>query len=253
MIKAEEIDGYRGSEDLESLLQFIESKPKGQRSASADQQVCSSTSQSLSCKSKRSRRVDRKSKRSRTPSVTTPNKEKSPASAADLNSQKTSRASSLSKPVEAALLSQPDSVTTVKNSLITVQNNSTKKVSNKKPKKQAGWLVDFNNDTKSKVKNKPPSGKSMTMTETTKIKEDNITIEEQEKYEDSSDELTTSLQEDIAEDQKETSTSPTLFQQIRPKNSHENESEICFNYASILKFIKHGKRSLTIQLQFIII
>ena len=71
-IKAEEIDGYRGGDDLEDLLKFIESKPgnadsKGSKSIEAKS---SPSSTDTAQKSKRSRRTDRKSKRSRTPSVT---------------------------------------------------------------------------------------------------------------------------------------------------------------------------------------
>ena len=71
-IKAEEIDGYRGGDDLEDLLKFIESKPgnadsKGSKSIEAKS---SPSSSDTAQKSKRSRRTDRKSKRSRTPSVT---------------------------------------------------------------------------------------------------------------------------------------------------------------------------------------
>ena len=71
-IKAEEIDGYRGGDDLEDLLKFIESKPgnadsKGSKSIEVKS---SPSSTDTAQKSKRSRRTDRKSKRSRTPSVT---------------------------------------------------------------------------------------------------------------------------------------------------------------------------------------
>ena len=159
VIKAEEIDGYRGGEDLESLLQFIESKPKNQQNSSDVQQISS--------KAKRSRRIERKSKRSRTPSVTTPNQEKSP----DVSvSQKTSRASSASAhhamnpEPELSKMEQspaPDSVTTVKNTLIVNKTNSNS-MTKAKPKKQAGWLADFNNYYKSKVlKSKPPDSDSL--------------------------------------------------------------------------------------------
>merc|ERR1719511_75609 len=81
------------------------------------------------------------------------NKEKSPDD--NVPSQKTSRASSVAAvpatPVET--VNVPDSITTVKTCLTV---NSKSKV--KKPKKQAGWLVDLNNEIKTKVKAKPPSG-----------------------------------------------------------------------------------------------
>ena len=96
-IKAEEIDGYRGGEDLESLLQFIESKPKRSNpdlhpsvslQAVQVQQGQQGQQSEQKLKAKRSRpRTERKAKRSRTPSLTTSSKEKSP----DTNqSQKTS-------------------------------------------------------------------------------------------------------------------------------------------------------------------
>ena len=66
-IKAEEIDGYRGGDDLDDLLKFIESKP-GNTDSKGSKSSPSSTDTAQ--KSKRSRRTDRKSKRSRTPSVT---------------------------------------------------------------------------------------------------------------------------------------------------------------------------------------
>ena len=71
-IKAEEIDGYRGGDDLEDLLKFIESKPGNadSKSSKSIESKSSPSSTDTSQKSKRSRRTDRKSKRSRTPSVT---------------------------------------------------------------------------------------------------------------------------------------------------------------------------------------
>ena len=67
-VKAEEIDGYRGGDDLDSLLQFIEDKPKSKPSGNpgsgnnpAPQQTGSGSGNSS--KSKRSRRTDHKSKR----------------------------------------------------------------------------------------------------------------------------------------------------------------------------------------------
>lgn len=208
-IKAEEIDGYRGGDDLESLLQFIGEQPQ-----QPQQPLISATS-----KSKRSRRVDRKSKRSRTPSVTgTPNKEKSPSAEVETVSQKTSRASSASN--------VPDSVTTVKNSLIVVNNNSGKKTL-KKPKKPAGWLVDFNNDEKSsKVKAKPPSGK--------------IIAVENNKKEESAEVLseTNSISEQELIINRAEETTKEEFTQVN--QDEKQDEDVCFNYASILKFIKQG-------------
>jgi len=216
-VKAEEIDGYRGGDDLDSLLQFIEDKPKSKPSGNpgsgnnpAPQQTGSGSGNSS--KSKRSRRTDHKSKRSRTPSVTTPSQEKSPDTS---QSQKTSRASSVSANAAnhivatntvsgngsvtgltennstsaAAVNSEnngcsaaPDSVTTVKNSLIITNNatsNNKKSGTLKKPKKQAGWLVDFN-DTgygtssggKNRMKSKTPSG-SKNLQESNAVKNNN--------------------------------------------------------------------------------
>lgn len=58
VIKAEDIDGYRGDEDLDRILEFIESKPDKDEEKPVNKPV------------KRSRKLDRKSKRSRTPSTT---------------------------------------------------------------------------------------------------------------------------------------------------------------------------------------
>ena len=269
-IKAEDIDGYRGGDDLESLLQFIEAKPKGQPAHPEP---------SGQMKVKRSRRTDRKSKRSRTPSVNTPSQEKSPDTS---QSQKTSRASSATSRARNEQENSPlpdhtvgpDSVTTVKNSLIVVNsqnnpNNAKKPV--KKPKKQAGWLVDFNNDigsSKSRVKSKPPSGK---ITENTKNKEENATttinttITTKEilnivTNEDSSDEPN-SVQDEILlipdePEIKDQTPEPQMIKndqitdQITDQKSATNyhveeetaapQNDVCFNYASILKFIKQG-------------
>jgi len=316
-IKAEEIDGYRGGEDLESLLQFIEAKPKsthpdltGNGGTPAPQ--TSGGGGANSSKSKRSRRTDHKSKRSRTPSVTTPSQEKSPDTS---QSQKTSRASSISaantvlsgltENLNAAAVdvnntaTPPDSVTTVKNSLIIPNNvaNNTSLTNNKKsgtlkkPKKQAGWLVDFNNDIgagngngKNRIKSKPPSGsQSKNLQEFSGIKH-----KEQEKEceevicnttsitnEDSSDEAEPiSIQDEIIltepppappfDEKSVAVTAEQLEQDNVPeetdlesnttitshhinqfpnksssqKNIQEQEEDVCFNYASILKFIK---------------
>ena len=56
-VNAEEIDGYRGNEDLDRILEFIEAKPE----KSEDEKSAKNP--------KRTRRSDRKQKRSRTPSA----------------------------------------------------------------------------------------------------------------------------------------------------------------------------------------
>ena len=63
-VKAEEIDGYRGGEDLDSILNFIEDNPKSSTTGSGKNPAPQQTgSGSNSSKSKRSRRTDHKSKR----------------------------------------------------------------------------------------------------------------------------------------------------------------------------------------------
>jgi hypothetical protein len=302
LIKAEEIDGYRGGEDLESLLQFIEAKPKssmnpdsngiGNGNGLAPQQA--EKGNTNSSKSKRSRRTDQKSKRSRTPSMTTPSQEKSPDTS---QSQKTSRASSISATniappncVENGTFGNgnglteifsdnnaPDSVTTVKNSLI-FPNNAVTSLSNnkksgtlKKPKKQAGWLVDFNNDIgtgKNRVKSKPPSGSKNTGQEAemknqkeSETPEKSCEIISNNTNEDSSDEAEPiSIQGEIimtppfdeTSDQTEeqfnleaVETEPSQNNQFNKLSSQKNieeQDDVCFNYASILKFIKQGNK-----------
>jgi len=300
LIKAEEIDGYRGGEDLESLLQFIEAKPKsstnpdsngiGTGNGLAPQQTEKGSGNSS--KSKRSRRTDHKSKRSRTPSVTTPSQEKSPDTS---QSQKTSRASSISvsatniapSSVENGVFGSgngltennsdnnqaPDSVTTVKNSLI-IPNNAVTSSSNnkksgtlKKPKKQAGWLVDFNNDIgtgKNRVKSKPPSGsKNMQEAEMKNQKESetpekSCEIISNNTNEDSSDEaepisiqdeiiMTPPFDENSGQPEEEfnpeavvemESSQNNQFNKLSSQKNIEEQDDVCFNYASILKFIK---------------
>ena len=305
-VKAEDIDGYRGGEDLDSLLEFIESKPKGQTSHQSESASVFNQS-AASAKAKRSRRIDRKTKRSRTPSVNTSCQEKSPDAS---QSQKTSRASSAtsrSATVPPTTIEDnpslpdpvgPDSVTTVKNCLIVVnntppstnnQNNAKKPV--KKPKKQAGWLVDFNNDLgkSSRVKAKPPSGKSNSSASVSGGGQQNVEILSTKKEEitssttttqeirnaatneDSSDE-THSVQDEIMlipEDEEESnvestiesnqisavestveSTKPISFAPTTIKTidkaqvvKESQKNDVCFNYASILKFIKQGKNN----------
>ena len=58
-VNAEEIDGYRGDEDLDRILEFIEAKPdKIEEEKTAKSNVA-----------KRNRKSDKKAKRSRTPSA----------------------------------------------------------------------------------------------------------------------------------------------------------------------------------------
>ena len=389
-IKAEEIDGYRGGDDLESLLQFIDGSPtnksnnnkssnhhnlesKTSQSASNtnNQASTSSSDNSAQNKSKRSRRTDRKSKRSRTPSITTSNKEKSPEYLKSTSqSQSQSRASSTcaSKiPVQQQQLpfppeippkiipkdpppdeptkissnpsttvtipnnnqkiditksnpsepeqkqefrendfskkqpeippTPPDSVTTVKHSLIVSNNNNNKKTL-KKPKKQAGWLVDLNNETTGKVrlKAKPPTGKSATglldiiptdmkseknpsdnnasveiipdntNSSTVDIIPDNISSEEPTSVggsvqdfglvcsggsRNNSEEVNS---EDLSPDDELNTTEENknnnhllIMQQaqeeikVKMENQQKIQPELCFNYGSILKFVKRGK------------
>ena len=201
----------------------------------------------------------------------------------------------------------PDSVTTVKNSLIIPNNaaannqittsltNNKKSGTLKKPKKQAGWLVDFNNDIgagngngKNRIKSKPPSGSKNLQEFSVKQKE-----AEQEKAEceevitcntitneDSSDEAEPiSIQDEIIltepppappfDEKSVAVTAEQLEQDNVPeetdlesnttitshhinqfpnksssqKNIQEQEEDVCFNYASILKFIKQGNVS----------
>ena len=59
-MNAEEIDGYRGDEDLDRILEFIEAKPdKSEEEKTA----------AKSNVAKRNRKSDKKAKRSRTPSA----------------------------------------------------------------------------------------------------------------------------------------------------------------------------------------
>ena len=59
-VNAEEIDGYRGDEDLDRILEFIEAKPdKSEEEKTA----------AKSNVAKRNRKSDKKAKRSRTPSA----------------------------------------------------------------------------------------------------------------------------------------------------------------------------------------
>ena len=58
-VNAEEIDGYRGNEDLDRILEFIEAKPeKSEEEKTTKSNVA-----------KRNRKSDKKAKRSRTPSA----------------------------------------------------------------------------------------------------------------------------------------------------------------------------------------
>ena len=251
--------------------------------------------------------------------MTTPGQEKSPDTS---QSQKTSRASSVSANAAvaantvsgngsgtgltennssaAAVNSEnnecsatPDSVTTVKNSLI-ISNNATsnnkKSGTLKKPKKQAGWLVDFNdtgsgngggNGGKNRMKSKPPSGSknlqestgknnsNQKETETEVIKSceviSNNTNENSSDFEDDpnsiQDEIVLntppfdekSVEQQSVEQEPEIvinseveSVDSSQINQINKSSSSEKnierqEEDVCFNYASILKFIKHGK------------
>lgn len=287
-IKAEEIDGYRGADDLESLLQFIESKPK---SIDNDQSGSSKPSSSSNAKWKRSRRgPDAKSKRSRTPSVTTPSKEKSPE-LSSLPSQKTSRAASRQRNPESndnaanndhhhtssamnsrnssvtrskdpesgscMTTTHPDSVTTVKNSLIAITNAANKKTL-KKPKKQAGWLVDFNNESNSKnarVKAKPPSGKAPEQQQQQpQKKESSVLTNDQDSSEEQisvQDEIIACPEPEVAAVHEDEAAiiieaeSSVDIDKINPKavlftKSQKPEENVCINYESILKFIKKG-------------
>jgi len=266
-IKAEEVDGYRGADDLESLLQFIESKPKSRDGSVPDAAAISS---SKSKPSKRSRRSDRKSKRSRTPSVTTSNKEKSPD---NVQSQKTSRASSVAAPIQprnnprpttpsSVVATEnnhvqvvPESITTVKNSVtnLVTTNSNVVKSKVKKPKKQAGWLVDLNNEIKTKVKAKPPSG-IVNNKPAVNNHVDGQKIEENREiiHEDSSEAEPNSVQDEIImtpeeeeeevpdiqvddiEDEDTTTTTTTTDND----NIMDFQKDVCLNYSSILKFIK---------------
>ena len=276
-IKAEEIDGYRGADDLESLLQFIESKPKS-RDGSVPDAAAISTSLSSSSKSKpskRSRRSDRKSKRSRTPSVTTSNKEKSPD---NVQSQKTSRASSVAAPMQPRnnprpttpssvatfennhVQVVPESITTVKNSVtnLVTANNIVVKSKVKKPKKQAGWLVDLNNEIKTKVKAKPPSGiVNNKPAVNNHVDGQKIILEENREiiHEDSSEAEPNSVQDEIImtpEEEEEEEEEPdiqvddiededtTTTTTTTDDNIMDFQKDVCLNYSSILKFIKQG-------------
>ena len=251
--------------------------------------------------------------------MTTPGQEKSPDTS---QSQKTSRASSVSANAAvaantvsgngsgtgltennssaAAVNSEnndcsaaPDSVTTVKNSLI-ISNNATsnnkKSGTLKKPKKQAGWLVDFNdtgsgngggNGGKNRMKSKPPSGSKNLQESTGKNNSNqkgietevikscevisNNTNENSSDFEDDpnsiQDEIVLntppfdekSVEQQSVEQEPEIvinseveSVDSSQINQINKSSSSEKnierqEEDVCFNYASILKFIKHGK------------
>ena len=263
-IKAEEIDGYRGGEDLESLLQFIESKPKSRDGSSSQNPDPLANSKS---KPKRSRRTDRKSKRSRTPSVTTSNKEKSP----DVQSQKTSRASSVAPSVVTTKYPEnsknsnifpdnpensnmvPDSITTVK--MVNKVNNNAK-VNSKKPKKQAGWLVDLTSEPiKTKVKSKPPSGLKPIVNNNmnNQVETETILKEVENKNEllineDSSE--PNSVQDEIIMTPEEDNIEVDIEEHIEEEDDvtttddiMDFQKDVCLNYSSILKFIKQGEKS----------
>jgi len=289
-------------------LKFIESKPgnadsKGSKSIEAKS---SPSSSDTAQKSKRSRRTDRKSKRSRTPSVTAlSSKEKSP----EIHSQSQSRASSVacaskSNPsampnnVQDSGLVAPqvqamDSVTTVKHSLIVVNsplpnptpaqvNSSNHKKTLKKPKKQAGWLVDLSNNeptSKVRLKSKPPSGKNNAAAagvggpltaEPLEQEVSNVTEQEIDSSEEPSsiqdeilnleDEITSATEVEIDQkpvksneislQQREVTTTATATPTPPPSpsttptttpptiNNKIVQQDLCFNYASILKFVK---------------
>lgn len=270
IIKAEEIDGYRGGEDLESLLQFIEPEAKDFKPVlSADEINKTGSSGSGNSNKKRSRRIDRKSKRSRTPSTTT-QENKSP----DPISQKTSRASSYARQQPEMIRQQPEmmmtssldpdvtSVTSVKNTLV-----PKKAAKNKPPKRQTGWLVDFNNDASNvqsssskksgnisgqqpKLKTKPPKpeirgeppemmkfGLSYAAVASSIAAAENRCGEDQETV---SSEEPVSLEPDPELEQPEIQQSKKKLATAAVMDSQESH-DVCFNYASILKFIKHGE------------
>ena len=119
----------------------------------------------------------------------------------------------------------------------------------KKPKKQAGWLVDLNNEIKTKVKAKPPSGlsKPKDLLEPNKteipINEDSsepnsvqdeiiLTTEENEEEELEEPEM---IVDEMIEDEDTTETTTTTTEDIM-----DYQKDVCLNYSSILKFIKQG-------------
>ncbi len=168
--KAEEIAGYRGSEDIESLLQFIESKPKGhqdinnQNSSARDQSANNAKHDPE--KKKRSRKAERhKNKRSRTPSINNKNnnsnasqpqleKSKSPepnneTQMVSSSSQKTSRASSIARQdVEAAIVPDVTDISAEESVHDTAAfksvTKSKSKSKNNRSRQAPGWLVDLN-------------------------------------------------------------------------------------------------------------
>ena len=196
-----------------------------------------------------------------------------------------------------------DSVTTVKHSLIVVnspspanstppaqQVNSNKKTL-KKPKKQAGWLVDLSNNeptSKVRLKSKPPTGKNNNSAtglggplaaESVEQEVSNVTEQEIDSSEEPSsiqdeilnleeDEMNTATPEveieqkpvksnEISQQQQRevmtttTTSSPTPTPPPSPSttastsppsiNNKVVQQDLCFNYASILKFVKRGK------------
>ena len=188
-----------------------------------------------------------------------------------------------------------DSVTTVKHSLIVVNsplpnptpaqvNSSNHKKTLKKPKKQAGWLVDLSNNeptSKVRLKSKPPSGKNNAAaaglggpqaTESTEQEVSNVTEQEIDSSEEPSsiqdeilnleDEITSATEieidqksvksNEISQQQREVMTatttptpppSPSTTPSTTPPtiNNKIVQQDLCFNYASILKFVKRGK------------
>ena len=266
-------------------MQFIESNPDTKSSKSKESKTIQQTASDPSAqKSKRSRRADRKSKRSRTPSITTSSKEKSP----EVQSQSQSRASSAcaSSKIPAnsidpvvdnldppELSSTPDSVITVKHSLIVVNNNPSNPASSnnnnkktmKKPKKQAGWLVDLNNESgKVRLKSKPPTGKSVPPDSSnpaqlvekkdstepdpeqevepeTELEAEPETETERNTADDSSEEPSSVQDEVVMLEDSPDEDKPVLNEVKETSNKTKQQEELCFNYASILKFVKRGK------------
>ena len=277
-------------------MQFIESNPDTKSSSKSKEskiiQQTASDPASAQNKSKRSRRSDRKSKRSRTPSITTSSKEKSP----EVQSQSQSRASSAcaSSKIPAAnsidpvvdnldppelSSGTPDSVITVKHSLIVVNNNNNplnpassnntnNKKTMKKPKKQAGWLVDLNNESgKVRLKSKPPTGKSVLSPDSssnpvqllvekkdstdpdpeqevepeTELEAEPETETERNTADDSSEEPSSVQDEVVMLEDSPDEDKPVLNEVKETSKKIKQQEELCFNYASILKFVKRGK------------
>ena len=202
---------------------------------------------------------------------------------------------------DSGLVPQPqvqamDSVTTVKHSLIVVNsplpnptpaqvNSNNHKKTLKKPKKQAGWLVDLSNNeptSKVRLKSKPPSGKNNAAAagvggpltaEPLEQEVSNVTEQEIDSSEEPSsiqdeimnleDEMTSATEveidqkpvksNEISQQQREVTTTATATPTPPPSpsttpsttpptiNNKIVQQDLCFNYASILKFVKRGR------------